>query len=180
MSGAGSRSSLARAGSRLPVLLQRRWPGRRQGPRAFLLLAVSSDAPAESRSHALRRGGAAALCWFIAVRGLGPPALEGLFILPLVSGLLARPFVGFKYATVEERPQRLLGALADLLDPDLIEARTDVPPPTAPHLMAVGFGGPAKSVVPIGVGDTFDRNSEDKALVGRLDLRSRPSSLHRP
>ncbi len=167
---------------RAPIELDRVANWRRAGGRNLLLLAFASDAPAESRGHALRRGGATALCWFIPVRGLGPPALEGLFILPAVSGLLAHPFVGFKDATVEERPQRLLRTLADLLDPDLIEARTDVPPPTAPHLMAVGFGGSAKSVVPIGVGLTFDRNSEDIALDGRLDLRSRPvsASLHRP
>ena len=163
------------------------WPTCDQGSRPrpaelLLLLAFPSDAPAESLRHALRGGGAAALCRFVPVRGLGPPALERLFVLPAVSGLLAGPFVGFKDATVEELPQRLLGALADLLDADLVETRTDVPPVTAPHLMAVGLGGPAKSVVPIGVGVTFDRNSEDKALVGRLDLRSRPvsSPLHRP
>jgi len=119
---------------------------------------------------------------FAPVRGFGPPALERLFILPEVSGLLARPFVGFKDAKVEERLQRLLGALADLLDADLIDTRTDVPPVTTPHLMAVGVGGPAKSVVPIGVGVTFDGDSEDIAFVGRLDLRYRPVSppLHRP
>ena len=70
----------------------------------LLLLAFASDGPAESLRLPLRRGGAAALCWFVPVRGLGPPALEGLFILPAVSGLLAQPCVGFKDASVEERP----------------------------------------------------------------------------